>query len=80
MPRYLICDNPRCRFVLDLQVSGKQLRLSRLPLSDCPECGSEWSASCPFCVQPLNLAWRDQRPHCARCDRRFLAERLNSAA
>jgi DNA-directed RNA polymerase subunit RPC12/RpoP len=80
MPRYLICNNPRCRFVLDLQISGKALRRSRVPLSECPECGSGWSTSCPFCAQPLNLAWHDQRPHCAHCSRRFLAERLNSAA
>jgi hypothetical protein len=80
MQHFLICSNPGCRFVLDLQVSGKPLRRSRVPLSACPECGSGWSASCPFCVQPLNLAWSDHRPQCANCHRRFLAERLNSAA
>jgi hypothetical protein len=80
MQHFLICANPRCRFVLDLHISGKPLRRSRVLLSECPECGSGWSANCPFCAQPLNLAWHDQLPHCAHCRRRFLAERLNSAA
>ena len=80
MHHFLICGNPRCRFVLDLPGSGKPLRRSRVVLSECPECGSGWSANCPFCIQPLSLAWRGQLPHCAHCHRRFHAERLNSAA
>jgi hypothetical protein len=80
MRHFLICSNPSCRFVLDFQMSRNPLRRSRVPLSECPECGSGWSANCPFCIQPLSLAWHDHLPHCGHCHRRFLAERLNSAA
>jgi hypothetical protein len=80
MQHYLICSNPSCRFVLEFQGSGKAFRRSRVPLNECPECGSGWSVNCPFCIQPLSLAWHDQLPHCGHCHRRFLAERLNSAA
>jgi hypothetical protein len=80
MQHFLICGNPSCRFVLDFPGFRKPLRRSRAVLSECPECGSGWSANCPFCVQPLSVAWRDQLPHCAHCQRRFHAERLNSAA
>jgi len=80
MQNFLICSNPTCRFVLDLQGAGKLFRRSRTVLSECPECGAEWSSTCPFCIQPLHVAWRDQQPCCAHCLRRFVAERLTSAA
>ena len=79
MPHFLICSNPSCRLVLDFRVPGEPLRRSRVPLNECPECGSEWSANCPFCIQPLSLAWHHDLPHCAHCRRRFLAARLTSA-
>ena len=80
MPHFLICSNPSCRLVLDFRVPGEPPRRSRVPLNECPECGSGWSANCPFCIQPLSIAWHHELPHCAQCRRRFLAARLDSAA
>jgi hypothetical protein len=69
MEHFLICGNPSCRFVLDLQEVRKPL--PGLLLNECPECGSQWSATCPFCAQPLSIIWHGHRAHCAQCNRRF---------
>ncbi len=73
MERFLICGNPSCRLVLDLQEVRKPLRRSEWLLNDCPECGSQWSATCPFCMQPLSVMWRGHHALCARCQRQFHA-------
>lgn len=74
MEHYLICGNPSCRLVLDLNGSGKSLRRSQIHLNECPECGSVWSATCPFCVQPLSVIFRGHRAHCGHCHRKFYAK------
>ena len=73
MENFLICGNASCRFVLDLSEMRKPLRSSRFLLNECPECGSQWSAKCPFCSQPLSIIWHGHRAHCSQCQRRFHA-------
>jgi hypothetical protein len=73
MEHFLICGNPACRFVLDLQEVRKPLRRSEWLLKECPECGSQWSATCPFCTEPLSVIWRGHHALCARCHRQFHA-------
>ena len=41
---YLVCSNPRCRFVLDPHINGHN-NANRKPLEACPNCGSKWSDS-----------------------------------
>src|SRR5258708_29608503 len=71
MENFLICGNPSCRFVLALQEIRKPLRRSQLFLKDCPECGSQWLATCPFCTAPLSVFWHGHPPHCAHCHRQL---------
>ena len=73
MEYFLICSNACCRFLLDLQEVRKPLRRTETFLKECPECGSQWSATCPFCTQPLSIIWHGHRAHCAQCHRRFHA-------
>jgi hypothetical protein len=73
MEHFLICGNPSCRFVLDLQELRKPLRGSQWLLKECPECGAQWSATCPFCSEPLSVMWRGHHALCAHCQRRFHA-------
>src|SRR5437764_5844734 len=86
MQTYLLCTNPACRFVLDLQELARPVQLPLGFLDECPECGSQWSSTCPFCVQPLSIGWHGHVAHCARCHRKFHAQaadrkstRLNSS-
>ena len=73
METYLICGNHSCRMVLDLNGSANSLRRSQIHLSACPECGSEWMSTCPFCVQPLRVMFRGHHAHCGHCHRKFHA-------
>ena len=73
MQHFLVCGNASCRFVLDLQQARKPLRRAELLFKQCPECGSEWLASCPFCNEPLGVIWHGHHAHCAQCTRRFHA-------
>jgi transcription elongation factor Elf1 len=73
MPHFLVCANASCRFVVDLQQARKPLRRSQSLLSKCPECGSDWLASCPSCAEPLSVTWHGHRAHCAQCHRQFHA-------
>jgi len=53
MERFMVCDNPGCRFILDRRINGKSLDGAQLVLKKCPACGGDWSAACPSCNQPL---------------------------
>ena len=77
MERYLICENPRCRFVLDLgelRLNGAVPPRLKPLLSKCPDCGRPWSGKCPFCVQPLEVAWHSDLPHCSHCRGKLQAQ------
>jgi hypothetical protein len=55
MERFLICSNAKCRFVLDRRINGKSLDGAHLILKKCPDCGGDWSSTCPSCAQPLAM-------------------------
>jgi hypothetical protein len=71
MARYLNCENPRCRFILDRRMNGKLLGDPQLILKKCPECGGAWSCTCPCCAQPLTLKLIHGLPHANCCDKRL---------
>jgi hypothetical protein len=70
MARFLICDNPKCRFILDTRIDGKALGEPQLILEKCPSCGGNWSSSCPSCNQPLAVKIVGGLPHSVCCDRK----------
>jgi hypothetical protein len=70
MQRYLICDNSKCRFVLDRHINGKSADDAQLILKRCPACGGAWSTSCPSCAQTLSVKLADGLLHSACCDRK----------
>lgn len=74
MENFLICQNPKCRFVIDLGKNGHGSRLQVRILHQCPDCGHPWSSACPFCSHPLQVAWPDKLPHCSSCHRKLQAE------
>jgi len=68
MERFLICKNPLCRLVIDLRTKENQVvQLSDLIISQCPDWGREWSSRCPFCLQGLDVTWRQSSPICSHC-------------
>jgi hypothetical protein len=68
MERFLICKNPLCHFVIDLRTKENQVvQLSDLIINQCPDCGREWSSRCPFCLQTLDVMWRETSPICSHC-------------
>jgi hypothetical protein len=79
MPDYLVCSNPSCRLVVDLQecrepsAGGTSLDPEKIGLSLCPECACAWAAACPFCAKELSIIWHGHHAHCAHCHRRFHA-------
>jgi primosomal protein N' len=46
-------------------------RVAESLFHECPECGSQWSATCPFCAEPLRVMWRGHHAVCAYCHRQF---------
>jgi transcription elongation factor Elf1 len=74
MEQFLICKNPVCRFLLDLREGGKVLSRSEIALGECPECGHQWSSTCPFCLEPLDVSWRGKLPHCSKCLHKLQAQ------
>ena len=73
MDHFLICENSRCRLVVDTLIEGKTPGNGRFVLEKCPECGSAWSANCPFSGRPLVVQWLNALPHCLCCNRRLAA-------
>jgi len=70
MERFLICNNPKCHFVLDRRINGKSLDGAQLILKRCPACGGAWSSTCPSCAQNLAVKLVDGLPHSVCCDRK----------
>ena len=79
MDHYLICQNPKCRFVLDRLIDGKPMDIPRL-LKNCPACGSAWSSTCPFCSRTLSVTFDSGFPDSACCGHRLRAESAAAAA
>lgn len=76
MHSHLICKNPGCRFILDRRINGESLDGVRKIVKQCPECGNDWSSVCPFCERPLGVAFLNELPHSACCERKLRAEVL----
>jgi len=74
MNHYLVCDNPSCRFVLDVRVDGKRLGYGRSILSKCPQCGGNWSPNGPMPRRALGERWMDRLPHCSCCSGKLNAK------
>ncbi len=70
MERFLICSNPNCHFVLDRRINGKSLDGAHLILKKCPDCGGDWSSTCPSCAQPPAIKLVAGLPQSACCDRK----------
>jgi ribosomal protein L37AE/L43A len=67
MESFLICTNPKCRYLISLRDGAHVLERSKLVLDECPECGSQWSSHCPFCHGPLEVKLHENLPHCSHC-------------
>ena len=70
MDRYFICNNPKCRFLLDRRVAGKSALDAQIILKDCPACGGSWSSICPACNGTLAIKIVETLPHISCCDRK----------
>jgi predicted amidophosphoribosyltransferase len=73
MESYLVCQNPKCHMVLDLREFRHVSDRSGIITNECPECGSQWSPTCPFCGKPLDVALRGGLPHCSSCRQKLQA-------
>ncbi len=69
---FLICTNPKCRYLVDLREGNQVLDRSSLVIAECPECGYPWSSSCPFCGRRLKATRRGNISHCAHCKKKLL--------
>mgnify|MGYP001411275470 CR=1 FL=1 len=74
MDRFLICENRKCRFILDRRVNGTSLDGVHRILRKCPDCGHAWSSRCPFCSQSIEMKFVAGIPHSACCGQRLRAE------
>jgi hypothetical protein len=74
MARFLICNNPECRFVLDRRINGASLDGVQKILKTCPSCCSDWSSACPFCDRPFDVAFIGGLPHSACCRHKLRPE------
>lgn len=74
MNRFLICDNPKCRFMLDRRLNGQSLDGVQSILKNCPSCGADWSSNCPSCGQALAVKLIDGLPHSSCCERKAHAK------
>jgi hypothetical protein len=71
MAHFLNCENPRCRFILDLRLNGKVLSDPQRIVKRCPACGGAWSSTCPCCDRPLSIKLIHGLLHAACCDKRL---------
>lgn len=74
MNHFLVCENPECRYILDRRVNGESLDGVRKIVKQCPECGGDWSSTCPFCDQALTISFVGGLPHSACRGHRLRAE------
>jgi hypothetical protein len=68
MDRFLICENSRCRFLLDRRINGRSQGAVQHILKKCPSCGSSWSLTCPSCGQALAVKSVQGQLHSVCCD------------
>jgi hypothetical protein len=72
MVSFLICTNPKCRYIVSLRQGTQVLDRSELVIDECPECGHAWSSVCPFCARPLEVTGRGSISHCLHCKEKLL--------
>ncbi|HKW56194.1 MAG TPA: hypothetical protein VJN42_02465 [Candidatus Acidoferrum sp.] len=70
MARFFICDNPKCRFLMDRRVNGRTLNGTQFIVKKCPVCGGNWSTTCPSCGQPLAVKIAGGLPYAMCCERK----------
>jgi len=70
MERFLVCNNPKCHFVLDRHINGTSLDDAQLILKKCPACGGDWSSTCPACAHPLTVKLVGGLPFSVCCERK----------
>ncbi len=80
MENVLVCENPRCHFVLDRRINGTSLDGVQKIVKKCPACGSGWSSSCPYCDQPLAVNFADGHLIAACCGRSLADARAAHAS
>jgi two-component system response regulator HydG len=71
MESFLICTNPKCRYLINLRDGAQVLERSKLVIDECPECGHAWSSYCPFCGRPLEAIQRGDLSHCLHCNEKL---------
>ncbi len=67
MESFLICINPKCRYLINLRDGAQVLERSKLIIDECPECGNAWSSYCPFCGRPLEATQLCNFYYCLSC-------------
>jgi ribosomal protein L37AE/L43A len=67
MELFLLCTNPKCRYLVSLRDGGQVLERSKLVFDECPKCGHRWTSQCPFCDKPLEVTLHEKLPQCSHC-------------
>lgn len=70
MERFLVCNNRKCRFILDRRIDGRSQDAAELILKTCPACGGDWSSKCPSCSQAVAIRLIGGLPQYVCCDRK----------
>lgn len=74
MEHYSVCNNSKCRFLLDRRINGESEDGAQLLLKKCPSCGGDWSSTCPTCGSALSVRLVEGLPHIACCERKPLSK------
>lgn len=67
MEYFLICTNPKCRFIVNLREGARVLERSKILIDECPKCGHSFSSYCPFCGRSLEALRPSNFSHCLHC-------------
>ena len=70
MNQFLICENAKCRFLLDRRLNGRSMDGVRTIVKNCPDCGGGWSSTCPTCGQALAVKVTGGQAHPVCCEHR----------
>jgi hypothetical protein len=70
MNHYLVCNNAKCRFVLDVRINGTRTGHAQFFPNSCPQCGKKWSSHRPLPFRALSAEGRDKLPYCSCCRRK----------
>jgi hypothetical protein len=62
MNNYLICGDPRCRFILDVPLHGSKANRRRLSPPSCFSCGGKWTSPHPLPMSAVRAHWSAKLP------------------